>query len=112
QINRSLQPFAQNANAGEIIDIHNRACGTIENPRHSAVNSTLRVLSIERTAPPNQLAGLMVFYAIHPTVLRSRSPLYSGDLVDAAMLQLERVHELRGTAIVSGFFNGAEGDVI
>jgi neutral ceramidase len=115
QINRSLQPFAENAQAVDILAARNRACGTVANPplaRESAVNPTLRVVGIERLGQERRVVALMIFYAIHPTVLRSRMPLYSGDMVDAGMLHLEQEYEHRGASVVAGFFNGAEGDVI
>jgi neutral ceramidase len=113
QVNRSLQPFAENGTAAlDIMNARNDACKETLPARFSAVNPAMRVLQIEHVGSPSRIVGLLTFFAVHPTVLPSRSPLYSGDLTDAAMILLERAYARAKTPIVSAFFNGAEGDVI
>jgi neutral ceramidase len=51
---------------------------------------------------------MLVFAAVHPTVLFSDTPLYSSDFAGLAMRDIERQSS---DSMVAAFFNGAEGDI-
>src|SRR5205085_2472560 len=76
-------------------------------PRYQAADPTLRVLEVMRGGTR---AGLMVFFAIHPTAMTHDCTLYQSDLAGSAMTTLETVPK-DAAPVVAGFFNGAEGDV-
>lgn len=111
QRNRAIAPFFRNPLAvresivQDAQDIGARCPdGTVAGcPRYLAVDPTLLVVKILRDGTAH---GLLTFYAVHPTAMTHDSELYSGDLAGIAMLTLED-----GGHGVSGFFNGAEGDV-
>jgi neutral ceramidase len=75
--------------------------------RLRAVDRTLTVLEIVRGG---ERVGLLVFFAVHPTVLPAETPFYSPDFVGVALAGYR--HPAAGTPIVAGFFNGADGDVV
>ncbi len=77
-------------------------------PRVRALNRRTSVLEVRRGG---ERAGLMVFFAVHPTVLLHSAPIYSPDFTGLAAGLLERADAEGGHPSVVGFFNGAEGDV-
>jgi neutral ceramidase len=79
--------------------------------RYGAVDPRFTVLAARR--PDGAVAALLVFGAVHPTVLSHDVSFYSPDLAGFAMRELERsiVSWPRASKMVAGFFNGAEGDV-
>jgi neutral ceramidase len=77
-------------------------------PRLRAVNRRMSVLEVDRGG---EKVGLMVFFAVHPTVLEHNAPIYSPDFTGLASSLLERADTERGRPSIVGFFNGAEGDV-
>ena len=87
--------------------------------RYGAFDPELTVLVVRRpdgeaTGRPNgKVAALLVFGAVHPTVLSHEASFYSPDLAGVAMRDLEQrqVTWTREPGMVAGFFNGAEGDV-
>jgi neutral ceramidase len=111
QRNRAIAPFFRNPEAVResiIKDARDLGAkcpdGTEAGcPRYLAVDPTLVAVRILRNGVPR---GLLTFYAVHPTAMNHDAELYSGDLAGIAMLKLEAA----GNG-VSGFFNGAEGDV-
>jgi hypothetical protein len=57
--------------------------------------------------------GMLVFFAVHPTVLDAAAPFYSSDFTGYAMARLEREEKNAQAAHpVIGFFNEPEGDVV
>jgi neutral ceramidase len=74
-------------------------------PRLRMADQTLQVLEIERDTAT---IGLMVFFAVHPTVLQATAPVFSSDLTGIAMSRLEAARP----GVVAAFFNGAEGDIV
>ncbi len=79
--------------------------------RYGAVDPAFTVLAAKR--PDGAVAALLVFGAVHPTVLSHDVSFYSPDLAGFAMRELEcsSVSWPRSPEMVAGFFNGAEGDV-
>lgn len=77
-------------------------------PRLRAVDRQLVVLDVRKGG---QTIGLLVFLAVHPTVLIHDAPLYSSDFMGVAVRILEG-DQKRALSPVVGFFNGAEGDVV
>ncbi len=91
-------------------------CGSSGQPpdiclRYGAVDPNFAVLAAKR--PDGEVAALLVFGAVHPTVLSHDVSFYSPDLAGFAMRELEQSKMLfsRAPGMVAGFFNGAEGDV-
>lgn len=79
-------------------------------PRLRAADPNLTTVEIRRD---NRRIGVMLFYAMHPTVLDPAAPLNSGDFAGVATLSLEREWATQDSGRpVVGFFNGAEGDVV
>jgi neutral ceramidase len=76
-------------------------------PRLRAVDRRFTTLEVWRG---RQRAGLLVFLAMHPTVLHYDTGLYSADLFGYASSRLERDWSDPNTVV--GIFNGAEGDVV
>ena len=74
-----------------------------------AVDRTMNLLEIRRADGP---AGVLVFFAVHATVLVPRAPLYSPDFVGRATGLLERKWARGSGQPVVAFFNGAEGDIV
>src|SRR5262249_12601691 len=111
QRNRAIAPFFRNPTAvlESIMHDAEQLGATCPDgsrgdcPRYFAVDPSLVLGKILRKGRPR---GLMTFYAVHPTAMTHDAELYSGDLAGVAMLMLEG--DGHG---VSGFFNGAEGDV-
>jgi len=111
QRNRAIAPYFRNSPAMRESIEHDAkhmgaTCpdGTVNHcARYLAVDPTLIVVKILRDGVSH---GLLTFYAVHPTAMTHDAELYSGDLAGIAMLALED-----GGHGVSGFFNGAEGDV-
>jgi neutral ceramidase len=111
QRNRAIAPFFRNPVAvRDSIVTKAKSLGTMcpdgtvtGCPRYHAVDPTLIVVRLVRNGASH---GLLTFYAVHPTAMTHDAELYSGDLAGIAMLALEN-----GGHGVSGFFNGAEGDV-
>jgi neutral ceramidase len=77
-------------------------------PRLRAADPVMTVLDLRRGG---QRIGAMVFFAVHPTVLRHETPLYSDDFVGYGLSRLEDDWSRTASPVVVGFFNGAEGDV-
>jgi neutral ceramidase len=79
--------------------------------RYGAVDPEFTVLVARRR--DGAIPAVLVFGAVHPTVLSHDVSFYSPDLVGVAMRELERgtVTWPREPDMVAGFFNGAEGDV-
>ncbi len=79
--------------------------------RYGAVDPEATVLVARR--PDGLIPAVLVFGAVHPTVLSHQVAFYSPDLVGMAMRELERGTATwpRESELVAGFFNGAEGDV-
>lgn len=73
--------------------------------RYGGVDPEITVLLARRS--DGFIPALLVFGAVHPTVLAHNVSFYSPDLVGVAMRELEQ----REPGMVAGFFNGAEGDV-
>jgi neutral ceramidase len=73
--------------------------------RYAGVDPEMTVLLARH--PDGSIPALLVFGALHPTVLAHDVSFYSPDLVGVAMRELEQ----REPGTVAGFFNGAEGDV-
>jgi neutral ceramidase len=74
-------------------------------PRLRAVDREFTVIDVRRGA---KHIAMLVFAAVHPTVLFSDTPLYSSDFVGLAMRDIERRSP---ESFVAAFFNGAEGDI-
>jgi neutral ceramidase len=127
QLNRSPRTFLLNADALQVMDrLHPPTrsmprCEPVNEmgearsdfdlsgcPRRRAFDPSLTVLKISREGG---IAGAMVFYAVHPTVLDHHAPLYSSDFTGVAMSLLEHEPQSAGKPVF-GFFNGAEGDVV
>jgi neutral ceramidase len=77
-------------------------------PRLRAADPVMTVLDLTRGG---RRIGAMVFFAVHPTVLRHETPLYSDDFVGYGLAQLEDAWSRTDSPVVVGFFNGAEGDI-
>ncbi|WP_375771279.1 neutral/alkaline non-lysosomal ceramidase N-terminal domain-containing protein [Archangium gephyra] len=83
-----------------------------ECPRLRATDRALTVVDIRRVnGERRDRVGALVFFAVHPTVLAARTPLYNPDFVGYAMQSLERDWATAEGQPVVGFFNGAEGDI-
>ena len=131
-LNRSPVTFLSNWNAQRIMDaLHPAAMSTRSTecrpvleqgearakgwdakgcPRLRAVDPNMTLLEVTRA---DARVGLLVFFAVHPTVLINSAPFFSSDFVGAALSRLEGESAVEhGRPQVVGFFNGAEGDVI
>jgi neutral ceramidase len=129
-LNRSPVTFLSNWNAQQIMDALNgpssmssecrpglergeaRAKGWDAKgcPRLRAVDPNMTLLEVARA---DGRVGLLVFLAVHPTVLINSAPFFSSDFVGAAVSKLESESAVDyGRPQVVAFFNGAEGDVI
>lgn len=111
--NRAIDAFFRNPEAASLL--LPPACSTpcdLGAVRYRAVDPTLTVLEVlrEKDGLPERI-GLLVFLAVHSTALSHENPLYASDFTGWAMTRLERAAEAGGSAVVAGFFNGAEGDV-
>jgi len=127
-LNRSALTFMSNWNAAQIMDRLN-PLGPIDCrprleadearekdwslqgcPRLRALDRTLTILEVERSG---RRLGMLMFLAVHPTVLEAGAPFYSSDFVGRALAEMERrsANDPR-ERLVAGFFNGAEGDVV
>ncbi len=126
-MNRSPATFLSNWNAQRIMDALNRPTAscvpTVETgeareknwdargcPRLRAVDRNMTLLEITRGTDQ---VGLLLFLAVHPTVLLNSAPFFSSDFVGQTLAQIENesaTHQSRPQ--VAGFFNGAEGDVV
>lgn len=83
-------------------------------PRLRALDRAITVLEIRRSrGGKSKPVGLLVFLAVHPTVLHHDTPFYSSDFTGVAVrsLELELARGENCPLPVVGFFNGAEGDV-
>src|SRR5262249_45344041 len=78
-------------------------------PRLWAVDRTMNLLEIRREGG---VTGLLVFFAVHATVLHPKAPLNSPDFVGRAVSGLEQKWARGSAQPVVGFFNGAEGDIV
>jgi hypothetical protein len=79
-------------------------------PRLKALDRTLTILEVERAG---RRRGMLMFLAVHPTVLEAGTPFYSSDFVGRTLAEIERRPLASGAGSqVVGFFNGAEGDVV
>ncbi len=82
-------------------------------PRLRAIDRTLTTVEIDRDrGGARERVGVLVFFAVHPTVLEPDSPLYGPDFTGYAMDAVEGRLGSAGRPVVVGFFNGAEGDVV
>lgn len=79
-------------------------------PRLRAVDPNMTLLEVTRA---DARVALLVFFAVHPTVLDHSAPFFSSDFVGAALSRMEGESAVEsGQPQVVGFFNGAEGDVV
>src|ERR1700722_2525294 len=79
-------------------------------PRPRAADPVMSVLAIHRGTT---VVGMLVFFAVHPTVLDAAAPFNSADFTGYAMARLEReTGGPSGPRPIAAFFNGAEGDVV
>ena len=128
QMNRSPRTFLLNWNSQALMNtLHptpeSRACvPDVETweatndwdlpgcPRLRAADPVMSVLAIRRGTT---LVGMLVFFAVHPTVLDAAAPFNSADFTGYAMARLEReTGAPDGSRPVAAFFNGAEGDIV
>ena len=124
--NRSPETFMLNRDADDVMkELHQRDAPTTPEecvakrfqeepidgwdlagcPRLRAVDREFTVVNILRGT---QQVALLVFAAVHPTVLFSDTPLYSSDFTGLVMRDIERKSS---DSMVAAFFNGAEGDI-
>jgi neutral ceramidase len=78
-------------------------------PRLRAADPSMTTVELRRN---DMRIGVMVFYAMHPTVLDPEAPVNSSDFAGVAVSRLEREWSLSSTPVTVGFFNGAEGDIV
>jgi neutral ceramidase len=76
-------------------------------PRLRAIDRTITTLAVHRGGTR---IGVLVFLALHPTVLDHTAALYSADFAGELVRTLERRSQTG--PLVVGFFNGAEGDIV
>lgn len=118
--NRSIAPFAQNAEA-ELIAAHNAALPTcpgapidpnIALDPCQAIDPTLTTLRIEDL--DGQVRAIAAFFAVHATSMINATDAYNGDLFAVATARAEaalaRTRPEQAEPVVA-LFNGAEGDV-
>jgi neutral ceramidase len=81
-------------------------------PRLRATDPNLTLLEVRRgkdsSKPP---LGLLIFFSVHPTVLRREAPIFSSDFTGWGVDFLERTLAQGTDKPVVGFFNGADGDI-
>lgn len=78
-------------------------------PRIRAADPRLTTIELRRGTAR---IGVIISFAMHPTVLDPAAPVNSGDFAGIAALELEREWSGRSAPVVVGFFNGAEGDIV
>ena len=116
--NRSLGAFEENGQAATDLIEENQAasipeCTTpfaADEPKAcQAIDPKLTVIRAEPRPliPGADPIAVMAFYAVHPTVMGSRTQVYSSDVFGMAKTLLEQRY---GSSVVA-VFNGAEGDV-
>jgi len=127
--NRGARTFTLNQERDEALDLLNAgekapACQPLPGepetdwgipgcPRLRAVDRALTTVEIDRgSGAGRERVGVLVFFAVHPTVLEPDSPLYTPDFTGYAMDAVEGRLGAEGRPVVVGFFNGAEGDVV
>ena len=126
-MNRSPATFLSNWNAQRIMDSLNprmTKCNPVFEqgearanyweapgcPRLRAVDRNMTILEVTRA---DATIALLVFFAVHPTVLEHSAPFYSSDFVGRAVSTLESESVIKSDRRqIVGFFNGAEGDVV
>ncbi len=129
QLNRSPRTFLLNADAQAMMDDLNPARADdpmcqpgsergeargdwdlLGCPRLRAVDRTMTIVEVARGS---ETVGLLVFFALHPTVLDHGASLYSSDALGLATRSVETSWSpQQPREPVVGFFNGAEGDVV
>lgn len=81
-------------------------------PRLRATDPNLTLLEVRRGSDAsNPPVGLLVFFSVHPTVLRHEAPIFSSDFTGWAVDSLETRLARGASRPVVGFFNGADGDI-
>ena len=132
-LNRSPMTFLSNWNAQRIMDVLNGPITTSARsidcrpileqgearakswdasgcPRLRAIDRNMTLLEVTR---PDGRVGLLVFFAVHATVLDHSAPFFNSDFVGAAVSRIEGESALdSGRPQVVALFNGAEGDVV
>jgi len=88
--NRSLEPWRQNPEAAT----------------QRPVDPRVFVLQADAAAQPQRSIGTVAVFAMHPTAMSNRTPVYGGDVFGVAVARA--AHQTGG---VVALFNGAEGDV-
>ena len=78
-------------------------------PRLRAADPALTTLELRRG---NVRIGVLIFFAMHPTILDTAAPVNSGDFSGIAVAHLEREWSAPAADPVVAFFNGAEGDIV
>ncbi|HKF41530.1 MAG TPA: neutral/alkaline non-lysosomal ceramidase N-terminal domain-containing protein [Thermoanaerobaculia bacterium] len=83
-----------------------------ECPRYRAVDPRISVLEI-RPGGGTEASASLVFLSVHPEAMSHETQLYQSDFTGLAMALLEKDHngDVVDGPYVSGFFNGAEGDI-
>lgn len=79
-------------------------------PRLRALDRTITLLEV-RQKGQSPWIGLLVFLAVHPTVLHHEAPFFSSDFTGVTVRSLERTLGGDKSLPVVAFFNGADGDV-
>lgn len=115
--NRSLEPFMENPEAGEILRENATLPGCGPMPPELggfehvdpclAVDPVLDTLHVTEAQGDDTIA-LLGFFAVHATAMPNRTELYHGDLFSIATT---RARDALGGDAVVALFNGAEGDV-
>jgi hypothetical protein len=112
--NRSLPAFLNTPEQGRFLDENRRRLDEEpEHPEDIAVRPDCEVLRIE-SSENGQVIALAAFFALHPTVLEARSPVYSGDLFGAACALVEQAYVRTSAGMTPpliALFNGAQADV-
>jgi len=116
QRNRSVVPFLENTESGDIIKASLAAGTTCPGdaascPAYRATDPTLTTITLWSEGCP---IGQLNFYAVHPTAIPPTAALFTADLFGVASHRLEardRPPACGSRPRVAGFFNGAEGDI-
>ena len=127
--NRAMNAFRLNPeaegiiNEGSALPVGDLLDGLLVPEAYKAVLPELTTLRLKRTDNNKQTIAIAAFFAVHPTVLRHTTELYTADLFGVATRVAEQSLEGEGSAAgepagnpsapgpVVALFNGAEGDV-
>ncbi|MBU8921489.1 MAG: neutral/alkaline non-lysosomal ceramidase N-terminal domain-containing protein [Bacteroidales bacterium] len=119
--NRSIGPFLANGEDALALIEENRDLPIRRTPypvggddAYRALDQTMRVIRVESVGSSLSPLAVLVFYAVHPTVMNTPTEVYNSDIFGIASAKVERsLEKAAGSSVrpVVAIFNGPEGDI-